>query len=154
MPGLQHAHSTEDSVWQGPQGLRDRGHHGWASVSWLGLLGDWLCALGTWSGQPDPEACEVTQAVGWPPLIRVRKPESLLLRALASLFQNPFMEPANDFGFLEEFFALQEGKMGQKIRGGTGDERRSRGREEELTFVGWIPQAARSRVAGNVQERD
>lgn len=67
---------------------------------------------------PTPEACEITQAVGWPLLIRVRKPESLLLRALAGLFWNPFMEPTNDFGFLEEFFALREGKMGQNIKGG------------------------------------
>lgn len=74
---------------------------------------------------PTPEACEITQAVGWPLLIRVREPESLLLRALAGLFWNPFMEPTNDFGFLEEFFALLEGKVGQKIRGGTWDERRS-----------------------------
>lgn len=54
LPGPQHAHSTEDSAWQGPQCLRDKGHCGWASTSWLGLLGDWLCALGAWSGQPDP----------------------------------------------------------------------------------------------------
>lgn len=54
LPGLQHAHSTEDSAWQGPQRLRDKGHRGWASTSWLELLGDWLCALGAWSGQPDP----------------------------------------------------------------------------------------------------
>lgn len=62
-------------------------------------------------------------------MIRARKPESQLLKALAGLFWNPFMESTNGYGFLRELFVLLGWEDWGESAGnvGSGGERRGRG---------------------------